>query len=126
MKFYVHKGVGRRFHYLTNLVSTKEDLIKANGQNIYLLNDIDLEGAAFQFGTYVKKEIEGNGYSIKNLSMDPNVDAGFVGADSVADAEQVVADDLHVAAFGAGLSVGLLGPDSSSLEILFKNSLIDN
>lgn len=48
------------------LVSTPAELIKAKASNIYLLNDIDMEGATFSFGDY-KKTLIGNGHTISNF-----------------------------------------------------------
>ena len=54
------------------LVSTPSELIKAKASNIYLLNDIDMEGATFSFGDY-KKTLMGNGHTISNFVINnPN------------------------------------------------------
>lgn len=52
------------------LVSTANELNRAIGSNIYLLNDIDLKGATLNFGNYNNKKIMGNGYTISNFKYD--------------------------------------------------------
>lgn len=56
------------------LVSTANQLQRALGQNIYLLNDIDLNGQVLNLGNYSNKKFIGNGYTISNFKyeFDPN------------------------------------------------------
>ena len=48
------------------LVSTPSELILAKDKNIYLMNDIDMEGREFSLNSY-SKIFEGNGYEISNF-----------------------------------------------------------
>lgn len=50
------------------LVSTAKELKNARTKNIYLLNDIDLEGEVFSFSNY-SKTFKGNGFTIKNFKV---------------------------------------------------------
>ena len=50
------------------LVSTAKELKNARTKNIYLLNDIDLEGEEFSFTSY-NKIFKGNGKTIKNFKV---------------------------------------------------------
>ena len=50
------------------LVSTAQQLKNARTKNIYLLNDIDLQGEAFSFSSY-SKIFKGNNYTIKNFKV---------------------------------------------------------
>ncbi len=99
------------------LVSTKEELVKANGQNIYLLNDIDLKGAEFQFGTYVKKEIQGNGYSIKNFKVTKDSYGGGKN-DVVEDVEDPSIKALYISLFK-------MLKDSTVNNIKFENVSVE-
>ena len=51
------------------LVSTKDEFIEAveDQENIYLLNDIDLENAEIDFGDYVNMTFEGRGFKVSNF-----------------------------------------------------------
>ena len=51
-----------------SLVRTVEDLKASKNKNIYLLNDIDLQGASFSFGDY-KKIFNGDNHTISNFSI---------------------------------------------------------
>ncbi len=53
------------------LVSTKEDFILAvdKGENIYLLNDIDLENSEIDFGDYTGQTFAGRGFTVKNFRV---------------------------------------------------------
>ncbi len=53
------------------LVSTATELSKNSNRNIYLLNDIDLEGASFSIASY-SKVFEGNGHKIYNFTVPYN------------------------------------------------------
>lgn len=55
-----------------SVVRTKEDLIKAVNNNIYLMNDIDMEGATLNFTNY-SKQFCGNNYTIKNAVVNTTV-----------------------------------------------------
>ena len=50
------------------LVSTAQQLKNARTKNIYLLNNIDLQGEAFSFSSY-SKIFKGNNYTIKNFKV---------------------------------------------------------
>ena len=50
------------------VVTTPQELIAAKKNNIYLANDIDMNGAEFNILDY-GKEFEGNGYTISNFSL---------------------------------------------------------
>ncbi len=50
------------------VVTTPQELIAAKKNNIYLANDIDMDGAEFNILDY-GKEFEGNGYTISNFSL---------------------------------------------------------
>jgi uncharacterized repeat protein (TIGR02543 family) len=50
------------------LVSTAQQLKNARTKNIYLLNDIDLQGEVFSFSSY-SKIFKGNNYTIKNFKV---------------------------------------------------------
>lgn len=50
------------------LVSTAKELKNARTKNIYLLNDIDLDGEEFSFTSY-NKILKGNGHKIKNFKV---------------------------------------------------------
>ena len=50
------------------MVTTPQELIAAKKNNIYLANDIDMNGAEFNILDY-GKEFEGNGYTISNFSL---------------------------------------------------------
>lgn len=50
------------------LVSTAKELKNARTKNIYLLNDIDLEGEDFSFSSY-SKIFKGNGFTVKNFKV---------------------------------------------------------
>ena len=58
------------------LVSTKEEFIKAvsKGENIYLLNDIDLEYEEVEFGDFSKQLFEGNNFTVKNFKVFKNIE----------------------------------------------------
>ena len=49
-------------------MTTPQELIAAKKNNIYLANDIDMNGAEFNILDY-GKEFEGNGYTISNFSL---------------------------------------------------------
>lgn len=51
------------------LVKTKEQLKLARSKNIFLLNDIDMEGAELSFDNYNGKIFEGNGYTVSNFKV---------------------------------------------------------
>lgn len=51
------------------LVSTANELRRATSRNIYLLNDIDLEGERLNFGNYNNKTFLGNGHTISNFEV---------------------------------------------------------
>ena len=57
------------------LVSTKEDFLNAlsSGDNIYLLNDIDLENEAIDFGNISKFEFIGNGHKVSNVVINKEI-----------------------------------------------------
>ena len=57
------------------IVSTKQEFINAvsKGDNIYLLNDVDLEGEEISFGDYTNQVFEGNGYTVSNFKVSVNV-----------------------------------------------------
>ena len=57
------------------IVSTKKEFINAVSKcdNIYLLNDIDLEGEEISFGDYTNQVFEGNGYTVSNFKVTVNV-----------------------------------------------------
>ena len=50
------------------VVTTQQELIAAKKDNIYLANDIDMNGAEFNILDY-GKEFEGNGHTISNFSL---------------------------------------------------------
>lgn len=50
------------------LVSTAKELKNARTKNIYLLNDIDLEGEEFSLSSY-SKIFKGNGFTVKNFKV---------------------------------------------------------
>ena len=53
------------------LVSTKEEFMNAvdNGDNIYLLNNIDLENETIDFGDFEKREFQGRGFTVSNFKI---------------------------------------------------------
>ena len=57
------------------LVSTKEDFLNAlsSGDNIYLLNDIDLENEAIDFGNISKFEFIGKGHKVSNVVINKEI-----------------------------------------------------
>lgn len=52
------------------LVSTAAQLRMANSNSIYLLNDIDMDGAKLSFTNFKNKTLLGNGYKIYNFTLD--------------------------------------------------------
>lgn len=53
------------------LVSTKEEFIIAvdKGENIYLLNDIDLENSIIEFGDFSNQVFTGRGFTVSNFKV---------------------------------------------------------
>lgn len=58
------------------LVSNKTDFINAlnKNQNIYLLNDIDLENEEISFGDFSNKQFVGNNYKVSNFKVTTSVE----------------------------------------------------
>ena len=52
-----------------SIVSTAKELINSKNKNIYLVNDIDLQGESFSFNNYINKDFIGNGHTISNFKV---------------------------------------------------------
>lgn len=72
------------------IVRTATDLTKNLTRNIYLMNDIDMEGKSFGgFGTY-SKELQGNGHKIFNFQLTYNRDFAPITATDELDFTEMV------------------------------------
>lgn len=78
-----------------SIVRTAEDLLYSVNDNIYLLNDIDLEGEELSFNNY-KKNFIGNNHTISNFSI--YYDASRNGL--MTDLEDVNSKSLYISLFG--------------------------
>jgi len=98
-------------------VSTKEELVKAQSGNFYLLNDIDMEGETLMFtskGMARDKFIYGNGHTISNFTLSYEIDK-----DSLAPSfDEGTPFTLYVALFGEL-------QDSVIKDVTFENVTID-
>lgn len=63
------------------LVSTAKELTSSTGRNIYLLNDIDMDGKPFRVESYSKKIFEGNGHTIYNFTVPYRANKNDLSAD---------------------------------------------
>lgn len=77
------------------IVSTAEELLSSVGDNIYLLNDIDLEGRDLDFANYNKTFI-GNNHTISNFNLSYQCSR----ADLIDDFEELGKKSLCISLFG--------------------------
>lgn len=78
-----------------SLVSTARELKASTGKNIYLLNDIDLNGEEFNFGDY-KYTLLGNGHTISNFKIKYDPSRSGIKEDLEDDSKK----SLYVSLFG--------------------------
>lgn len=105
---YVEYLVGR-----FNIVRTARELTAGKSGNIYLMADIDLNGAEFNFGDY-KGIFKGNDHTISNFSI--NYDPGRNGL--VEDFEDNSKKSLCVSLFGRGEGAQIT-------DVTFSNVTVD-
>lgn len=78
------------------IVRNASQLRLARSKNIYLLDDIDMEGAKLSFDNYNGKTFMGNGHSISNFSVDFEISRNDLVEDFTDDSKK----SLSVALFG--------------------------
>ena len=97
------------------LVSTKEDFLNAlsNGDNIYLLNDIDLENEAIDFGNISKFEFIGKGHKVSNVVINKEI----------LYAQDVSVDHLNKESHSVYISLFGDVKNSKVMDVTFENVL---
>lgn len=76
------------------LVHNANELSRASGKSIYLMNDIDMDGKAINFGKYIDKTFDGNGHTVSNFTIKYVVEA-------VEDINNTIAGkSLYISLFG--------------------------
>lgn len=107
------------------IVRSLSDLRKYKNKNIYLMNDLDLEGAAFNFGDY-NKIFEGNGYTIRNFSINYNPKRD--GLVSSLEDPSSAKNNLYIGLFGhlTNAKIRNVAFENVTLDVNTNNSLIQN
>lgn len=102
------------------LVDSADDLGKLvkTSQNIYLLNDIDLEGADFSFDNY-RGTIIGNGYTISNFNLNYSVSKN----DLVDDFTDVGKKSLCISLFGNTNGAVIQDVNFTDVKIVLETKL---
>lgn len=97
------------------LVSTKEDFLNAlsSGDNIYLLNDIDLENEAIDFGNISKFEFIGKGHKVSNVVINKEI----------LYAQDVSVDHLNKESHSVYISLFGDVKNSKVMDVTFENVL---
>ena len=97
------------------LVSTKEDFLNAlsSGDNIYLLNDIDLENKAIDFGNISKFEFIGKGHKVSNVVINKEI----------LYAQDVSVDHLNKESHSVYISLFGDVKNSKVMDVTFENVL---
>lgn len=95
------------------IARTADDLINAANNNVYLMNDIDMEGEKLSFGNY-EHVFKGNGHTIKNFEISYTVKRDELQPD-INDPTQ---NSLYISLFGDM-------NNASITDVSFENAIIN-
>lgn len=104
------------------IVKTAEDLlgVKDTGKDIYLMNDIDMEGAELSFATFADRRFFGNGHTVSNFKISYEVHKNKLVANPNSD--QTAANTLIISLFGNVRNVQIKKVNFTDFEVVIDGT----
>lgn len=104
------------------IVKTAEDLlsVKDTGLDIYLMNDIDMEGADLSFATFADRRFLGNGHTVSNFKISYEANRNALVANPNSD--QTAPNTLIVSLFGNVRNVQIKDVNFTDFEVVIDGT----
>lgn len=104
------------------IVKTAEDLldVKDTGLDIYLMNDIDMDGAELSFATFTDRRFLGNGHTISNFTVSYEATRNALVANPNSD--QATANTLIISLFGNVRNVQIKDVNFIDFEVVIDGT----
>ena len=104
------------------IVKTAEDLlgVKDTGKDIYLMNDIDMEGAELSFATFADRRFFGNGHTVSNFKISYVLHKNNLVANPNSD--QTAANTLIISLFGNVRNVQIKKVNFTDFEVVIDGT----